>query len=191
MRHSISSWWRLSSGIIASSATTRSADRSGKTDGSPHRYWQQSFPPTAPLHWPLWLLRTHTGGLFAYPVGGPAPGSAAWSPRARRRLAPVVARPEPLLLLCVLPFALTLFAACLGKYPYGGSAHRGEHLAPPACLLIAAGAAALLGHLRGTAPAGPAWSAWCSPASVSAASCAHFRKPYKTDYDRFARRPGA
>ena len=102
--------------------------------------WHESFPPNAVSELPLWLLRIHAGLMLAYPIGGPNGGSAAsllycvlgawhlWS-RGQRTL----------LLACVLPFALTLFAAFLHKYPYGGSAPVAQHLAPMACILIAAG----------------------------------------------------
>jgi hypothetical protein len=55
---------------------------------------------------------------------------------------------RPLLVLCVAPFALSLPAAALHRYPYGGATWLAEHLAPAVCLLAGAGAAALIGRLR-------------------------------------------
>src|SRR5207302_6952017 len=60
-------------------------------------------------------------------------------------------RHRDLLLLFLAPFLLTFLAAVLGKYPYGGSARVGQHLAPCICLLAGTGAAFLL---RRVCPAG-------------------------------------
>jgi len=108
-------------------------------------YWDASFPPAAPLEWPVWLLSSHTGNLFAYPVGGKAGASALtffccllgvrelW--RGGKR---------DLLALLTAPFLLTLAAAVLRKYPYGGSARVAQHLAPSICLLAGFGLSTFL-----------------------------------------------
>ena len=49
-----------------------------------------------------------------------------------------------LLLMLTAPFVLTLIAAALRLYPYGGSARVAQHLAPPICLLAGMGIASLL-----------------------------------------------
>lgn len=109
-----------------------------------YNYWRDSFPPPELWNWPLWLLRVHIGNLFAYPAGGASGMStvsfvlcvlgvvALWRQQRRDVLA-----------LCLLPFLLTLAAATLHKYPYGGSARIAQHLAAPICLLMAAGTTAL------------------------------------------------
>lgn len=111
--------------------------------------WQDSFPPILkPWLIPVWLLRVHAGAMMAYPTGGNDFGSAGtlllvlvgcvglW----RSRKADVVG-------LLLLPFAVTLAAAFLGKYPYGGSARVALHLAPAACLLAGAGLSFLIRRL--------------------------------------------
>ncbi len=106
--------------------------------------WAQHFPP-GPLELPLWLVKQHTGNMFAYPNGGRDFGCAAttllviagsialWR-RGRKSLV--------LLLLSSLP--VMFLAAVVHKYPYGGSARTNMHLAAPICLLAGAGLVALL-----------------------------------------------
>ncbi len=112
-------------------------------------YWADGFPPTSP--WPLlkWLVLVHTGQMTAYPIGSQDGGSAltaflcavgAWYFwRSGRR---------PLLVLCVAPFALSLFAAALHRYPYGSACRLAQYLAPAVCLMAGGGAAALIERLR-------------------------------------------
>jgi hypothetical protein len=56
------------------------------------------------------------------------------------------------LLLCLVPFALTFIAGWLRRYPYGDSARFCQHLAPAICLLTAAGAVSVLSKLCRTLP---------------------------------------
>jgi hypothetical protein len=108
-------------------------------------YWRNGFLPESLLQWPLWLLEAHTGRTFAYPVGDSNGGSTLttvlvvlgiwWSWRNGYR---------PILVVCLLPFALNLIAAGLGKYPYAGCCRLSQHLAPAICLLAGTGGAALL-----------------------------------------------
>jgi hypothetical protein len=113
-------------------------------------YWRESFPPlTQPLACLWWLVKVHTGRMFAYPTGGQNFASAPitflcligaitlWRSRQRRLLA-----------LFIVPALLTLLAAALRKYPYGGSARVALHLAPAICLAAGAGLATLLERLR-------------------------------------------
>jgi hypothetical protein len=152
-------------------------------------YWRDAFPPDAPADVPLWLLKIHAGMLLAYPVGADAPGSAVpfllfvlggrylWT-RGRRSL----------LLCCVLPFVLTLVAAALHKYPYGGSARVAQHLAPMACLLIAAGGAGLLEGLR--APwqvRGTLVLTLLLTAVGLAGTVRDIRRPFKAEHEYFVR----
>jgi hypothetical protein len=50
-------------------------------------------------------------------------------------------------LLLLMPFALTFCAACIEKYPYGGSARTAQYLAPAICLLAGCGLAAVLARV--------------------------------------------
>jgi len=108
--------------------------------------WVRTFPPLGePLRLLPWLLRIHTGLMFAYPNGGHNGGSSLtfllfligavvlWR-RGRRRF----------LALFLVPFALTFVAAALRRYPYGYSARFNLYLAPSICLLAGLGAARLL-----------------------------------------------
>ncbi len=118
--------------------------------------WALAFPPlNDPPKLLLWLGAIHTSEMFAYPHGGKPPGSigtfllfligcgAMW--RTRR----------PLLVLLLLPFALTFVAACVKAYPYGGSARTSLYLAPAICLLAGLGGLTVLRwllpprHVRG------------------------------------------
>jgi hypothetical protein len=108
-------------------------------------YWADGFPPSRP--WPLlrWFVAINTGRLMAYPAGDSNGGSAlttllflvgAWRFWKDGRRA--------VLVLCLVPFALNLFAAVLHRYPYGGCCRLSQHLAPAVCLLAGCGAAALV-----------------------------------------------
>jgi len=103
-------------------------------------YWKDSFPPRSLPDLAVWLVDSHTGNLFAYPVGGKRGGSTltfllflvgAYGFVRRHRWS--------MRLLLFAPFALTLIAAALHRYPYGGSARIAQHLAPVICLLAAWG----------------------------------------------------
>ncbi len=115
-------------------------------------YWADGFPPSSP--WPLlkWLVLVHTGQMTAYPVGSQDGGSAlttllclagAWHFWKSGR--------RPLFVLCVAPFALSLLAAALHRYPYGSACRLTQYLAPAVCLMAGAGAAALIERLRSDA----------------------------------------
>jgi hypothetical protein len=97
--------------------------------------WNRAFPPHDPVSLGKWLVYTHFGPLTAYPFGkGSAAGVVTfplmllgvWVCRRRGQ--------RQLLALLLLPFALTLAAAVLGKYPYGGCTRLSQHLAPAGCL---------------------------------------------------------
>jgi hypothetical protein len=109
-------------------------------------YWEEAFPPRTPGPLLLWLVTSHLGNLFAYPLGDVAGAGAVtfglcvlgavtlYRSGARRTLA-----------LLVLPFGFTLAAAALRLYPYGPHPRVAQHLAPSICLLAGAGLAAALG----------------------------------------------
>jgi len=109
-------------------------------------YWLDSFPPMdRPWLIPWWLLRTHSGMLMAYPVGGEAGASIVTFVCVLVGVASLwkQARREDLRILCA-PFGMGLLAAFLGRYPYGGEARFMQYLAPATCLLMGIGLAALI-----------------------------------------------
>jgi hypothetical protein len=112
-------------------------------------YWAGAFPPmTEPRRLLVWIFETHTGQLFAYPVGGDRGASLVtticfvagccllWMRGRRTLLATLTA-----------PFGLALLASGLGLYPYGGSTRVVLYLAPTICLLAGVGAAELAAAL--------------------------------------------
>lgn len=117
----------------------------GTVQSALQEYWKDWFPPPNVTELPLWLVKAHTGAMFAYPEGGPRYGSTAtlllclaglWTIWRARRV--------DLLTLCLVPFALSLLAAFLHRYPYGGSARLAQHLAPAICILASFGIVHLL-----------------------------------------------
>jgi 4-amino-4-deoxy-L-arabinose transferase-like glycosyltransferase len=112
--------------------------------------WANAFVPLTSA-WALlkWLVTTHTGILFAHPVGDKNFGSTLTTILlaagivflARRRRWTVA-------LLLLLPLALHLVAAALQRYPYGGHVKFSMYAAPMIYLLMGLGCAALLGRKR-------------------------------------------
>jgi hypothetical protein len=117
----------------------------GATRATYLEFWRDGFLPTSsPLAAGRWLLAAHTGELMSYPAGDRNGAStltllfcaagAWWCARHRHQL----------LLVCALPFGLSLAASALRKYPYGVEPRLEQHLAPFICLLGGAGAASLI-----------------------------------------------
>ena len=108
-------------------------------------YWRDSFPPASLIGWPYWLLKAHASSVFAFPVGG-----SDWVGTVPFLLAALGAwhlwssGRRSLLLACLAPFGMTMIAAALHKYPYGGSPRLVQHLAPMASVLIGVGGARML-----------------------------------------------
>jgi 4-amino-4-deoxy-L-arabinose transferase-like glycosyltransferase len=112
-------------------------------------YWKEAFPPDSIAAWPWWLVKVLTGNMLAYPIGAHSGGStltfvlvllgvvALWRGGSRWVVA-----------LCLLPFALTLVAAIVHRYPFGGSARITLHLAPFICILMAHGVEQALAWVR-------------------------------------------
>jgi len=157
------------------------------------KFWGSAFPPSwrEPSALASWLIRTHTGPLFAYPHGA---GGAAWLTAlifgAFVVGALVWCRRDPsMAALLVLPFMLTLAAAALGRYPYGMSVRVAQYLVPSTLLLVAAGGAWLGARLR------PEWLARriipglaIVLAGMGLWRLAHdLAHPYRTPWDRSAR----
>jgi hypothetical protein len=125
-------------------------------------HWSDAFPPSVghPLRFLWWLITTHTGRLYAYPVGEKNFAStlslvlwiagvmAVWRRRQGRWIVSML----------LLPQALLLAAAILGFYPYGGHSRISIFLAPAMCLFIGAGIA----H----ATQGAARRRWRAPAAI-------------------------
>lgn len=151
-----------------------------------HTYWREAFPPASLAHLPMWLVQTHTGAMLAYPIGGAygtctgalllciVGGRHLW--RSGRR---------SLVLVSTMPFAMTLLAAFLGRYPYGGSARIAQHLAPMACLLMGAGCVWVLECVR-TPVVRARWGCvlCCGLAIFGAVGAVRDRlRPCKTQFD--------
>jgi hypothetical protein len=102
--------------------------------------WRSSFPPASPVKLLRWLLAVHTGNLMAYPVGGRHAGSVVTTGLFLVGSGCLIRRRRwSLLTFLLAPFAMTLIAASLHRYPYGGSARVSQHLAPAICLLAGLG----------------------------------------------------
>ena len=112
-------------------------------------YWAGLFPPLGdPPALIAWLVKAHTGFLFAYPIGGARGASlltaicvvAGSIHLARRGRGPVV-------IACLAPLGLALAASAARRYPYGESERVMQFAGPAACLLAGSGLASLLGRL--------------------------------------------
>lgn len=112
--------------------------------------WADNFPPWhRPLDLGVWLIQVHTSEMFAYPLGAEHGGSTLtsigfvaglWAMTRRARSGPAVAIGG-----C---FFLSLIAAALHRYPYGGHARLSQYVAPVICLMVGLGGAQLIGRLR-------------------------------------------
>ena len=117
---------------------------------SPHYFqnesWSMAFPPIdRPWRLPWWLLDIHAGNVMAYPVGGKHFGSAATLLLVIAGVASLwQGKRRDLLVLLLAPAAMTLLAAALRMYPYGGTARTSLHLAPGFCAMAGVGLCAVL-----------------------------------------------
>jgi Dolichyl-phosphate-mannose-protein mannosyltransferase len=153
-------------------------------------YWEGSFPPAQPVALLTWLCQVHTGNMFAYPIGGHHGGSTltfvlccAGACQLWRQ------RRGELLALAIVPFVLTMLAAAVQRYPYGGSARVAQHLAPGICVLAGTGLAALLQRLPSLrSQRGCSLAACCCLALLGVGGVVRdLLKPYKTDDHRLVR----
>jgi hypothetical protein len=161
------------------------------TGGAQNFYWTECFPPAEPLALLEWLALAHTGNMMAYPVGGRDGASAITFILCVTAIIHFIrARRVELLLLLLGPFALTLVAAALHRYPYGGSARVAQHLAPAICFLAGTGAAVCLtalacriGDIRR-----PGLAVCALLALVGIVGMVRdWKRPYKTDGDETVR----
>ncbi|WP_414664458.1 glycosyltransferase family 39 protein [Horticoccus sp. 23ND18S-11] len=113
-------------------------------------YWADAFVPlTSFVGLVKWLVTTHTGALFAHPVGDKNFGSTL---TALLLVAGVVAlarsRRTVVALLLLLPLVLHLGAAALQRYPYGGHVKFSMYAAPMISVVMGIGVASLLARFR-------------------------------------------
>lgn len=111
-------------------------------------YWSGQFPPLGdPIRLVGWLVSTHLGAGFGYPIGGERGASLVSSALIVVGIVALSRKGDrPLLALLLAPIGLTLLASAIGRYPYGGTARTMQHVAPSACLLVGVGAQTLIGR---------------------------------------------
>jgi len=152
-RLSLLAWLALCAAVVATFVGLQRLTFSAQYDAARQimtSCWADSFPPwQRPVDLAAWLIVAHTSEMFAYPVGAENGGSlltalcfAAGLWAACRR-----ARPEPAFAIAAF-FVLSLVAAALHRYPYGGHARLSQYLAPSICLLAGLGAARFLARIR-------------------------------------------
>jgi hypothetical protein len=119
-------------------------------NGELTQYWANSFPPHSmgPDLW-LWLVRSHTSELFAYPVGGQNGASLLTAVCVGIGAFRLVRQGNGLAVTMLAAMLGLLFiAAWLRKYPYGGHPRLVLFIAPLVCMLAAVGISTLLERLR-------------------------------------------
>ena len=136
-------WYRLAIGIQAG------AELNVMT-----RLWDDTFPPrNSLLGLMAWLARVHAGPLLAVPVGGDHWGSIGTTLLCLVAVGVLIRnRRYRLLVLCAAPFVLSLIAAALRRFPYGGHMRLAMHLVPLVCILAGIGAAAIFKWRRDVPP---------------------------------------
>ena len=157
-------------------------------------YWASGFPPRNSAL-AVWLIRAHTGNLFAYPAGGDRGGSVLTALAVAMAAIDLARRREgTLLAICLAPFGVALVAAGLERYPYGSSTRVMLYLAPNVCLLAGMGAAGLLSRIRPPRNGQRAIAALVAVLFLFGATelAIDFARPYRSAHDlrsrAFARR---
>lgn len=112
--------------------------------------WSDGFPPwRQPLQLVGWLISVHTSEMFAYPFGAENGASTLTFLMFLIGIVETIRRGRHDVAVTVGGwFALSLIAAALHRYPYGGHARLSQYLAPAICLLSGAGGAVLVSKLR-------------------------------------------
>ena len=112
--------------------------------------WADGFPPwRQPLQLFVWLISVHTSEMFAYPFGAEHGASTFTFLMFLAGITETIRRKRYDVALTVGGwFGLSLIAAGLHRYPYGGHARLSQYLAPAICLLSGAGAGAVISKLR-------------------------------------------
>jgi hypothetical protein len=113
-------------------------------------YWSGMFPPLdEPASLAFWLMRAHTGQLFAYPVGGANGASLLTCGLAVTGLVELYRRGRGMIgVACVAPLGLALLASSARIYPYGESERLMQFEGPMVCLLAGLGLAWAIGRFR-------------------------------------------
>jgi hypothetical protein len=157
-------------------------------------FWAGGFPPSWHDPWAFarWLVRVHTGPLFAYPHG--AIRQLAWLTVSvlgcfLTGIAVRFRRDPGTVALLSLPFLMALAASILRRYPYGMSPRVAQFLVPSTLILAAAGFDWLVARLRplplrrmalpGLMGLLVALGLWRLTTDLS--------RPYRTPWDRTAR----
>jgi 4-amino-4-deoxy-L-arabinose transferase-like glycosyltransferase len=152
--------------------------------------WASDFPPLdRPWVIPWWLLTTHSGILLAYPFGGENFRSSFTLILVITGVLVLWRRDRWKLWFLLAPAALSLLAAFLMLYPYGGSDRINQHLAPAICLLAGVG---LMGLLKAsfTAKRIPSVMVFvvATFGAIAVSSAVYdVVKPYYTKYDALRR----
>jgi hypothetical protein len=154
-------------------------------------YWADSFPPLdSPIRLASWLITTHAGSMFAYPVGGGL-GASSLTLILVLIAAVVLWRQGrgTILALLVMPMGVALVAAALKLYPYGGEPRIMQYIAPSVCLLTGLASSLLLGMFPPPRSRATALRAAAVTLAVMGvvALIRDFRHPYRSIYDHQAR----
>ena len=153
-------------------------------------YWVDSFPPRNIVTFAGWFIRVHVSQMFAYPAGGAGGASTLTTGLVLAAIVAYFRRgSRNVLALLLLPFAMGLIAASLGRYPYGGSARTMQYVAPSIILMAGLGGAVLLSRLRNPRTGDRAMGLSLSllilvGVGLMGWDCTH---PYKSIYDRESR----
>ncbi len=117
-------------------------------------HWADSFVPrTSVFAFLKWLVTTHTGVLFAHPIGDKNFGSTLTAVLLVVGLVYLTRRRRwTVALLLLLPLGMHLAAAAAQRYPYGGHVKFSLYAAPMIYLVMGIGCAAILGPKRGQRP---------------------------------------
>ena len=107
-------------------------------------YWADSFPPLArPWLLPVWFVKVHCGSMLAWPVGGEDWASTGTAIAMAIGVCVLLTRRDAFwVCLLLAPAAVNLFAAAIGRYPYGGHFKFSMYFGPAICLIAGWGMAA-------------------------------------------------
>ena len=112
------------------------------------RYWQEGFPPLAPIAFLKWFVLAHTGQFAAYPIGSVNGGSTVTVLLALIGVRHLYRNGQRgLVVMFAGTLGLGFVAALLHKYPHGANCRLAQHLAPFWCLTAGVGVAVLIGRL--------------------------------------------
>lgn len=107
--------------------------------------WEVAYPPwQRPDLFLAWLIREHAGSMMAHPFGGKNFASIGTLVLVICGVITLYRRNPRLTGMLLAPAGVGLLAACLQKYPYGGTARTMLYLAPAICLFAGLGAWTLI-----------------------------------------------